>query len=167
MYMCILHLPTFSAHSPVSGGTEKEAVAEVELLPSGDFRIATYCLFVCVMHVCVVYVGVETCRRRLLSVARLPGVNPEASPEERLVQVSSLLPLDAVNLVRDFSNIVWKSSLEDNLLLSSPPPPFLPSLPQVRSVGALLKYIEKKRLGVELEDEGVRVPILAVKHFSL
>ena len=38
---------------------------------------------------------------------------------------------------------------------------------EVRCVGALLKYVEKKRLGVELEEEGVRIPILAVKHFSL
>ena len=45
--------------------------------------------------------GVEACRRRLLSTSSLPGVKPEASPEERLVQVSSMLPLESVNVVRN------------------------------------------------------------------
>ena len=51
--------------------------------------------------------------------------------------------------------------------LSPPPPPPPPPLSQVRSVGGLLKYIERKRLGVELEEEEVKVPIIAVKYFSL
>ena len=38
---------------------------------------------------------------------------------------------------------------------------------QVRTLGALLKYMDKKRIGVELEGANVRVPILAVKSFSL
>ena len=38
---------------------------------------------------------------------------------------------------------------------------------QVRSAGALIKYIDKKRIGVELEDPAMRVPILALKVFSL
>ncbi|XP_065905616.1 mutS protein homolog 5-like [Dysidea avara] len=37
----------------------------------------------------------------------------------------------------------------------------------VRTLGALLKYMDKKRIGVELEGVNVRVPILAVKSFSL
>ncbi|XP_073227555.1 mutS protein homolog 5-like isoform X2 [Porites lutea] len=37
----------------------------------------------------------------------------------------------------------------------------------VRSAGALIKYIDKKRIGVELEDPDVRVPILGLKVFSL
>ncbi|KAL5486410.1 hypothetical protein EMCRGX_G018880 [Ephydatia muelleri] len=41
------------------------------------------------------------------------------------------------------------------------------SLNMVRSIGALLKYVEKKRLGVELEDTSVPVPILALRNFSL
>jgi len=40
-------------------------------------------------------------------------------------------------------------------------------LSQVRSLGVLLKYVDKKRLGVELEDSGTRVPILAIQTFSL
>ncbi|XP_029213276.2 mutS protein homolog 5-like isoform X3 [Acropora millepora] len=37
----------------------------------------------------------------------------------------------------------------------------------VRSAGALIKYIDKKRIGVELEDPATRVPILSLKVFSL
>ena len=39
--------------------------------------------------------------------------------------------------------------------------------PQVRSMGALLKFLDKHRVGVELEDTSVRIPLLAVKPFSL
>ena len=38
---------------------------------------------------------------------------------------------------------------------------------QVRAVGGLLKYMEKMRVGIELEEAGVRVPILGVKVFTL
>ena len=38
---------------------------------------------------------------------------------------------------------------------------------QVRSLGALLKYLEKKRVGIELDDAGTRVPILTIKKFTL
>uniref|UniRef100_A0A1X7T169 DNA mismatch repair protein MutS core domain-containing protein n=1 Tax=Amphimedon queenslandica TaxID=400682 RepID=A0A1X7T169_AMPQE len=37
----------------------------------------------------------------------------------------------------------------------------------VRSIGALLKYLDKKRIGIELEDIGTHVPILSVKRFTL
>ncbi|XP_074643458.1 mutS protein homolog 5-like [Tubulanus polymorphus] len=37
----------------------------------------------------------------------------------------------------------------------------------VRATGALLKFLEKNRIGVELEDAEVRVPIIALKVFSL
>jgi DNA mismatch repair protein MSH5 len=59
----------------------------------------------------------------------------ELSDEQRQICVSSLLPLESVNMVR--------------------------------ALGVLLKFIDKRRLGVELEEQGVRVPILALRHFSL
>ncbi len=37
----------------------------------------------------------------------------------------------------------------------------------VRSAGVLLKFVEKRRLGIELEECTARVPLLAVKNFSL
>lgn len=55
--------------------------------------------------------------------------------EQRLVQMSCVIPLESINLVC--------------------------------SVGALVKYVEKNRLGTELEDKTARIPILAVKTFSL
>ena len=55
--------------------------------------------------------------------------------EQRLVQISSVIPLDAVNMVR--------------------------------SIGVLVKYLEKKRVGIQLEETSERVPILAIKMYSL
>ncbi len=37
----------------------------------------------------------------------------------------------------------------------------------VRSLGVLLKYIEKKRLGIELEECTTRIPLLDIKTFSM
>ncbi|KAL3869764.1 hypothetical protein ACJMK2_042401 [Sinanodonta woodiana] len=37
----------------------------------------------------------------------------------------------------------------------------------VRAVGGLIKYLERKRIGVQLEEQSVRVPILELKIFSL
>ena len=34
-------------------------------------------------------------------------------------------------------------------------------------MGGLLKYLDKNRVGVELEDAEMRVPVLALKLFSL
>lgn len=38
---------------------------------------------------------------------------------------------------------------------------------QVRATGGLLKYLEKRRVGIELEEADARVPILDLKTFSL
>ncbi len=38
---------------------------------------------------------------------------------------------------------------------------------QIRALGALIKYLEKQRLGVELEALDVRVPVIALKIFTL
>ena len=55
--------------------------------------------------------------------------------EQRLVQMSCMIPLESVNLIC--------------------------------SVGVIVKYVERNRLGTELEDKTARIPILAVKNFSL
>ncbi|XP_071799824.1 mutS protein homolog 5-like isoform X1 [Asterias amurensis] len=41
------------------------------------------------------------------------------------------------------------------------------SICMVRALGGLLKYLERRRVGVELEASGIRVPILSLKMFSL
>jgi len=38
---------------------------------------------------------------------------------------------------------------------------------QVRAVGGLVKFLEKNRIGVELEEAGTRIPIIALKVFTL
>ena len=80
------------------------------------------------------------CKRRVIS-HHVPGISKEVGPweelgdEQRQVCVSSLLPLESVQMVR--------------------------------ALGGLLKFIDQRRLGVELEDRAVQVPILALKHFTL
>lgn len=76
-------------------------------------------------------------KRRLLALSKLPGMDKHdvLDEEQRLVQISSVIPLDSINLVC--------------------------------SVGVLVKYVEKHRLGTELDDKTERIPILAIKNFSL
>ena len=38
---------------------------------------------------------------------------------------------------------------------------------QVRSLGALMKYLDKNRVGIELEEFGTKIPILSIKRFTL
>ena len=38
---------------------------------------------------------------------------------------------------------------------------------KIRAAGGLIKFLEKERIGFELEETGVRIPILAVKLFTL
>lgn len=38
---------------------------------------------------------------------------------------------------------------------------------QIRATGGLLKYLEKMRVGVELEDASVRVPVMDLKVVTL
>ena len=76
-------------------------------------------------------------KRHLLGLSKLPGADkPDTLDEEqKLVQISSVIPLDSINLIC--------------------------------SIGVLLKYVEKHRLGIELDDKTERIPILAIKNFSL
>lgn len=38
---------------------------------------------------------------------------------------------------------------------------------QIRATGGLLKYLEKMRIGIELEDASVRVPVMDLKVVTL
>ncbi|XP_038048492.1 mutS protein homolog 5-like isoform X2 [Patiria miniata] len=55
---------------------------------------------------------------------------------------------------------------EDRTIFFSSLIPF-DCLCMVRAVGGLLKYLEKRRVGVELEGYNVRVPVLSIRMFSL
>lgn len=89
------------------------------------------------MKVWFIHIEYEANKRRLLALPKLPGVDNSdiVDEEQTLVQMSSVIPLESVNLVC--------------------------------SVGVLIKHVERKRLGTELEDKTARIPILAVKNFSL
>lgn len=86
---------------------------------------------------CILHTEYDASKRRLLGLSKLPGVDkPDMLDEEqKLVQMSSVIPLDSINLVC--------------------------------SIGVLVKYVEKHRLGIELDDKTERLPILAIKNFSL
>ena len=73
----------------------------------------------------------------MLALPKLPGVedSDKIDEEQRLVQMSCVIPLESINLVC--------------------------------SIGVLVKYIEKNRLSNELEDKTERIPILAIRNFSL
>ena len=49
---------SIAAHSPVSGGTEKDTVSQVELLPGGDFRTLLLTHASCEDHVMMLRSGV-------------------------------------------------------------------------------------------------------------
>jgi hypothetical protein len=38
---------------------------------------------------------------------------------------------------------------------------------QIRAAGALIKFLEKQRIGIELEDDKTKVPVLTVRLFML
>jgi hypothetical protein len=38
---------------------------------------------------------------------------------------------------------------------------------QVRAAGALIKFLEKQRVGIELEDATAKIPVLTVRLFTL
>ncbi|XP_064626771.1 mutS protein homolog 5-like [Lineus longissimus] len=86
----------------------------IQLLPSMDFNI-------------------DVCKRRILSMG-LPSIPSHYTESERTLHLSSLIPLENVNMVR--------------------------------AIGALLKYLDKKRVGIELEDANACIPILGLQVFS-
>ncbi|XP_065829272.1 mutS protein homolog 5-like isoform X2 [Oscarella lobularis] len=91
-------------------------VDEIEILPSSDY-------------------SVDVCKRRLLTLASLPGMPNHFNAEEKVIYVSSLVPPDSRNAVK--------------------------------SAGALLKHLDKKRVNVELENRDVHIPVLSVKQYLL
>ena len=115
------------------------------------------------------------CKRRLLSFP-LPGVPADCSDEEKMIKLSSMITIESINMVHLLLHLLllWLFSVLIRLLSSSsfkksstPVSSLLLFLMQVRSLGALLRYLEKKRVGVELEDVSMRVPVLALRRFTL
>ena len=86
-------------------------------------------------------------------MTNFPGVPSHFTDEERQIYITSILSFDNTCMVcHHFSTEMLQ---------------FTMFICKVKTLGALLKYMDKKRIGVELEGANVRVPILAVKPFSL
>lgn len=140
-----MHVPYYMCMHvcPASKGDQLNSslanMCKIEILPSSDFSEYT-CTHPLCDHLLDHLIEYEPCKRRVIAQP-FPGIGKgvgqweELNDEQRQVCVSSVLPLECVNMVR--------------------------------ALGVLLKYIDKRRLGVELEDQGIRVPILALRHFSL
>ncbi|XP_052239261.1 mutS protein homolog 5-like isoform X3 [Dreissena polymorpha] len=94
---------------------EDRASPFIQLLPSIDF-------------------SGELCKNRLLALD-LPYIPEHYTYDERLLYITSLIPLDNGCMVR--------------------------------ATGGLIRYLEKKWVGIELEEAGTKLPVLDVKIFSL
>uniref|UniRef100_A0A2K5RVJ7 MutS protein homolog 5 n=1 Tax=Cebus imitator TaxID=2715852 RepID=A0A2K5RVJ7_CEBIM len=94
--------------------------------------------------------GLEISKQRLLS-GNYSFIPDSMTATEKILFLSSIIPFDC--------------------LLTSPGDRFtltpLLILSQVRALGGLLKFLGRRRIGVELEDYNVSVPILGFKKFVL
>nr|KAF6276690.1 mutS-like protein 5 [Myotis myotis] len=88
--------------------------------------------------------GLEISKQRLLS-GNYSFIPDSMTTTEKILFLSSIIPFDC---------------------LLMPPAPLL-ILSQVRALGGLLKFLGRRRIGVELEDYNVSVPILGFKKFVL
>ncbi|XP_008573262.1 PREDICTED: mutS protein homolog 5 isoform X3 [Galeopterus variegatus] len=92
--------------------------------------------------------GLEISKQRILS-GNYSFIPDSMTATEKILFLSSIIPFDCLLTVRwDF-----------------PTPLLIPS--QVRALGGLLKFLGRRRIGVELEDYNVSVPILGFKKFVL
>ncbi|XP_022366466.1 mutS protein homolog 5 isoform X3 [Enhydra lutris kenyoni] len=95
--------------------------------------------------------GLEISKQRLLS-GNYAFIPDSMTATEKILFLSSIIPFDCILTVRR--------------VLGFFPAPFLIPF-QVRALGGLLKFLDRRRIGVELEDYNVSVPILGFKKFVL
>ena len=101
MYICL----SFAAEPNSSTDSNiLSTKSTVEVLPSTEFSKAHFSLtdWGCHNDV-IVFKEYESCHRRILSFPSIPGIPAGASEEERAVKISSLIPLDSQNMVRERS----------------------------------------------------------------
>ncbi|XP_038197748.1 mutS protein homolog 5 isoform X3 [Arvicola amphibius] len=96
--------------------------------------------------------GPEISKQRLLS-GNYSFIPESMTATEKILYLSSIIPFDCVLTVTS------------GTLGFIPAPLPIPS--QVRALGGLLKFLSRRRVGVELEDYNVSVPILGFKKFVL
>eukprot|EP00117_Sycon_ciliatum_P044016 scpid29967/ scgid31801/ MutS protein homolog 5 len=94
----------------------KDLKVKLDVLPSIDF-------------------GLQASKRRLMTLTTLPGLKDDMTEDERMIYMTSLVPMDNINMVQ--------------------------------ASGALIKYLDRKRVGVELDDPHIPVPIMSLKVCSV
>ncbi|XP_036212302.1 mutS protein homolog 5 isoform X3 [Myotis myotis] len=99
--------------------------------------------------------GLEISKQRLLS-GNYSFIPDSMTTTEKILFLSSIIPFDCLLMVR---GVLGTTPV-------GPPAPLL-ILSQVRALGGLLKFLGRRRIGVELEDYNVSVPILGFKKFVL
>ncbi|XP_063563188.1 mutS protein homolog 5 isoform X5 [Gorilla gorilla gorilla] len=95
--------------------------------------------------------GLEISKQRLLS-GNYSFIPDAMTATEKILFLSSIIPFDCL-------------LTPPGDLRFTPIPLLIPS--QVRALGGLLKFLGRRRIGVELEDYNVSVPILGFKKFML
>uniref|UniRef100_A0A0D9R8L4 DNA mismatch repair protein n=1 Tax=Chlorocebus sabaeus TaxID=60711 RepID=A0A0D9R8L4_CHLSB len=95
--------------------------------------------------------GLEISKQRLLS-GNYSFIPDSMTATEKILFLSSIIPFDCLLTA-------------PRRLRFTPIPLLIPS--QVRALGGLLKFLGRRRIGVELEDYNVSVPILGFKKFML
>lgn len=123
--------------------------------------------------VCVV-VGTKQDERLIKTLRTLLVLQPDTDQVDQGSDVVKMLPSADFNLdicKRRLLNLDLPSipkhftETEKTLYLSSLVP--FDNVAMVRATGGLLKYLEKMRIGVELEDRVIGVPVLDLRCFSL
>uniref|UniRef100_A0AAY4E661 DNA mismatch repair proteins mutS family domain-containing protein n=1 Tax=Denticeps clupeoides TaxID=299321 RepID=A0AAY4E661_9TELE len=95
--------------------------------------------------------GLEVAKQRLLS-AHLPLLPASITENEKIPYLSSCIPFDSVLMVRLLVAILLSVIVMHSTL---------------RTMGALLKCLDRRRVGVELEDSSVGVPIMHFRTYTL
>uniref|UniRef100_T1ITD3 DNA mismatch repair proteins mutS family domain-containing protein n=1 Tax=Strigamia maritima TaxID=126957 RepID=T1ITD3_STRMM len=84
----------------------------------------------------------------------LPSIDFGLDSSKR--RIANLQLPNSPKLITDADRAIFISSLVNFQCIS-----------MVRALGGLLRYIDKHRIGVQLEERGIRVPIIAINSFSL
>uniref|UniRef100_A0A2K6PPQ3 MutS protein homolog 5 n=1 Tax=Rhinopithecus roxellana TaxID=61622 RepID=A0A2K6PPQ3_RHIRO len=108
---------------------------------------------------CLPQIGLEISKQRLLS-GNYSFIPDSMTATEKILFLSSIIPFDCLLTVR-----LVLGDKASRRLRFTPIPLLIPS--QVRALGGLLKFLGRRRIGVELEDYNVSVPILGFKKFML
>uniref|UniRef100_A0A3Q2XU02 MutS protein homolog 5 n=1 Tax=Hippocampus comes TaxID=109280 RepID=A0A3Q2XU02_HIPCM len=115
----------------------------IQLGESVGRKCAPYVCIKCTLNLDFHVTGLELGKTRLLS-AHLPFLSASISERDKMAYLSSCISFDSPLMVSQLL------TLHTSLL-------------SLRALGALLKCLDRRRVGVELEDSSVAVPIL---HFN-